>query len=121
MATTETILNMIRRFSTDWRADVLEGLRRVVADVLLGNGDNNLENWSFIFPRGGEVRLSHASDIVPTVLYQPRDELALQFVGTRSFVSVTFRKIRRVTNFLRPDEEWIEHETKLVVRRALDQ
>lgn len=50
MATYETILNMIRRFSTDWRADVLEGIRRIVADVLIGNGDNHLKNWSFLFP-----------------------------------------------------------------------
>jgi serine/threonine-protein kinase HipA len=52
IGTTETIINMVRRFSTDHRDDVLESVRRVVADVL-GNGHNHLKNWSFCFPRAG--------------------------------------------------------------------
>ncbi len=44
MGTTETVINMVRRVSTDYRDDVLEAVRRVVADVLLGNGDNHLKN-----------------------------------------------------------------------------
>lgn len=119
MATTETILNMIRRFSTDWRADVLEGFRRVVADVLIGNGDNHLKNWSFIFPRRGEVRLSPAYDIVPTVLYVPNDSLALRFVGTHDFANVDFRRIRRIAEYLGLEPDWIEAEMKTVIRKAL--
>lgn len=120
MATTETVLNMIRRFSTDWRADVLQGLRRVVADVLIGNGDNHLKNWSFIFPRPGEIRLSPAYDIVPTVLYQPNDTLALRFVGTHAFATVNGHRIRRVATYLGLDPDWIEAEMRGVVRLALD-
>lgn len=118
MANTETILNMIRRFSTDWRADVLEGVRRIVVDVLIGNGDNHLKNWSFIFPAPGEVRLSPAYDIVPTVLYAPRDDLALQFAGTRRFANVTLKRFRRVAEFLGLDPAWIEAEICDQVRRA---
>ncbi|MGV6876455.1 type II toxin-antitoxin system HipA family toxin [Pseudochelatococcus sp. B33] len=121
MATYETLLNMIRRFSTDWRADVMEGLRRIVADVLIGNGDNHLKNWSFIFPSPGEIRLSPAYDIVPTVLFAPADTLALKFAGTHSFANVTLRRFRRVAEFLRLDPDWIEREVKTTVRRALDE
>lgn len=49
LATTETVINMVRRFSSDHRDDIMEAVRRVVADVLLGNGDNHLKNWSFSF------------------------------------------------------------------------
>jgi len=120
MATTETVLNMIRRFSTDWRADVLEGLRRVVADVLIGNGDNHLKNWSFMFPRPDAILLSPAYDIVPTVLYHPQDTLALRFAGTHGFATVDFRRMRRVAAYLGLDPDWIEAEMKTVVRLALD-
>ena len=120
MATYETILNMIRRFSTDWRADVLEGFRRIVADVLIGNGDNHLKNWSFIFPEPGQVRLSPAYDIVPTVLYAPADTLALRFVGTHSFSAVTLHRFRRVASFLGLDPDWIEREVKTTVKTALE-
>ena len=77
MGTTDTVMNMVRRFSTDSRADLAEAFRRVTVDVLVGNGDNHLKNWSFRFPKAGEIRLSPAYDIVPTILYQPKDELAL--------------------------------------------
>lgn len=120
MATTETILNMVRRFSTDSRADLQEAIRRVVADVLLGNGDNHLKNWSFIFPRAGEVRLSPAYDIVPTVMFLPRDQLALKFVGTLAFENVTLHRFERVARFLRLNPRWIAREVKLIVEAAMD-
>ena len=120
MATTETVINMISRFSTDRRADILEAIRRIVADVLIGNGDNHLKNWSFRFPEPGQVRLSPAYDIVPTVLFQPRDTLALRLVGTHSFDTVNLRRFERVASFLRVDPRWIVREVKATVERALD-
>lgn len=119
MATTETILNMIKRFSTDARSDLIEGIRRVVADILVGNGDSHLKNWSFIFPAAGEIRLSPAYDIVPTVLYEPRDTLALSFVNTNNFETVSLKKFRRVARFLKLDPEWIDSEVRQIIHRAL--
>jgi len=120
MGTGETVLNMIRRFSTDWRADVLEGFRRIVADILIGNGDNHLKNWSFLFPSPGEIRLSPAYDIVPTVLYIPDDQMALQFVNTSNFNTVTVRRFRRAAKFLGLEEDWIEAEISRQVKHAVE-
>jgi serine/threonine-protein kinase HipA len=120
MATYETMLNMIKRLSTDWRADALEGFRRMVADVLIGNGDNHLKNWSFIFPEPGVVRLSPAYDIVPTVLFAPGDRLALKLAGTYEFSKVTLHRFRRIASFLDLEPDWIEKEIKKSVRTALD-
>ena len=120
MANGETVLNMIARFSTDWRADVLEGIGRLVADVLIGNGDSHLKNWSFVFPGDGEVRLSPAYDIVPTVLYLPADTLALEFAGSRAFETVSLHRFRRVAKFLRLEPDWIEAHVRRLVERALE-
>jgi serine/threonine-protein kinase HipA len=120
MATTETVINMISRFSTDRRADILEAIRRVVADVLVGNGDNHLKNWSFRFAAPGQVRLAPAYDIVPTVLFQPSDTLALRFVGTHNFDSVSLRRFERIASFLQVDRQWILREVRAAVERALD-
>jgi serine/threonine-protein kinase HipA len=117
---TETVLNMIRRFSTDWREDVLEGFRRLTADVLLGNGDNHLKNWSFLFPAPGEIRLSPAYDIVPTVFFHPKDELALRFAGARTFDGVDLRRIRRVADFLKLDPAHVVREVSNAVRTAVE-
>lgn len=121
MANTDTVLNMIRRFSVDRRNDVLEGLRRVAADILIGNGDNHLKNWSFRFEDGVSPRLSPAYDIVPTVFYAPRDNLALEFVGTKTFESIGLAKFRRLAAFLDVDADRAEGVIRQVVQRALEQ
>jgi serine/threonine-protein kinase HipA len=120
MATSETVMNMIRRFSTDHRADLLEAVRRLVADVLVGNGDNHLKNWSFLFPAPGQIRLSPAYDIVPTILFMPNDGLALRFVGTHDFARVNLRRFERIASFLRIDPRWITREVRAAVERAMD-
>lgn len=120
MANTETVINMVSRFSSDRRADIIEAVRRLVADVLLGNGDNHLKNWSFRFPAPGEVRLSPAYDIVPTVLFIPRDGLALRFVRTHQFEAVDMHRFERVASFLGVDPKWITREVRLTIERALD-
>ena len=120
MANSETVLNMIRRFSTDWREDVLEGMRRLAADVLIGNGDNHLKNWSFVFPDGVGARLSAAYDIVPTVFYEPRDRLALQLLGTRTFSAIGLAKFRRVGEYLGLGADRSEREVRLIVEQALE-
>ncbi len=117
----ETVLHMIQRFSTDWREDVLEGMRRLVVDVLLGNADNHLKNWSFIFPEPGEIRLSPAYDIVPTVLFTPADAtLGLKFAGVKAFSSVGLNQFRRVASYLKLDPDWIDREIRILVERATD-
>ncbi|AYG62127.1 type II toxin-antitoxin system HipA family toxin [Rhizobium jaguaris] len=120
MATTETIINMVHRFSTDHRDDLLEAVRRVVADVLLGNGDNHLKNWSFCFPEPGQIRLSPAYDIVPTVLFIPGDTLALRFVKTHQFENVNIHRFERVARFLHVDPKWIAREVASAVKQALE-
>lgn len=117
---TETVLRMVARFSSDWRDDILEGFRRVVADVLLGNGDNHLKNWSFLFPAPGVVRLSPAYDIVPTVLYIPKDTLALRFAGALEFDAVTLRRFRRTAAYLRLAPDLVEAEVVRCVRQAVE-
>lgn len=120
-ANSETILNMIARFSYERHEDVLEGFRRIVADILLGNGDNHLKNWSFTFPRPGEVRLSPAYDIVPTILFAPLDDtLGLPFAGKRRFAAVRLHHFRRIASHLGFDSEWIAREVRDLVVKALD-
>jgi serine/threonine-protein kinase HipA len=120
MGTTDTVMNMVRRFSTDSRADLAEAFRRMTVDVLVGNGDNHLKNWSFRFPKAGEIRLSPAYDIVPTILYQPRDELALRFVGTHRFESVNLSRFERLASFLGIDPKWAVKEVRRTTEAALD-
>lgn len=116
----ETVLNCLARFSADWRADVMEGMRRIVADVLIGNGDNHLKNWSFRFPDATSPRLSPAYDIVPTWLYDGDDTLGLPFAGIRRAPDIGFARFRRVATYLRLDPDATERDLRRFTVRCLD-
>jgi serine/threonine-protein kinase HipA len=100
MANSESVLNIVSRFSTRRLPDVTQAMQRVAADILIGNGDNHLKNWSFIYPDPRAPRLSPAYDIVPTILFMPRDRLALPFIGKRDFESVSTADFERAGRYL---------------------
>ncbi|MBK3804234.1 type II toxin-antitoxin system HipA family toxin [Azospirillum brasilense] len=121
MANIETVWNMLRRFSVDPYGDVLEGMRRVAADILLGNGDNHLKNWSFRFENGGsQPRLSPAYDIVPTWLYDRDETMGLPLGGTANAAAIGLGKFRRVAKYFHMDADVIEREVRDFVVRAAD-
>ncbi|HEY0836361.1 MAG TPA: type II toxin-antitoxin system HipA family toxin [Azospirillum sp.] len=121
MANIETVWNMLRRFSVDPYGDVLEGMRRVAADILLGNGDNHLKNWSFRFENGGrQPRLSPAYDIVPTWLYDHDETMALPLGGTATAAAIGLGKFRRAAKHFHMDADVVEREVRDFVVRAAD-
>ncbi len=116
----ETVLACIARFSADWRVDALEGMRRIIADVLIGNGDNHLKNWSFRFPDGTSARLSPAYDIVPTWLYDNDDTLGLPFAGMKRGPALGFGRFRRVAAYLKLDPDTTERDLRRFTESCLD-
>lgn len=60
-----------------------EYIRRLVFNILIGNGDMHLKNWSFIYPDGETPFLSPAYDLLSTIPYIPSDQLALTLVHTK--------------------------------------
>jgi hypothetical protein len=57
--------------------DVKEMLRRLALNVLLGNGDAHIKNWSLLYENPARPRLSPAYDLVPTVAYAADETMAL--------------------------------------------
>ena len=70
-------------------ADVVEFIRRLTFNTLIGNGDMHLKNWSLIYPDQRCARLSPAYDFVSTLPYIPGDQAALNFSRTRRFDEFT--------------------------------
>jgi serine/threonine-protein kinase HipA len=58
---------------------------------------------------------------VPAILYRPRDELALRFVGTNRFESVNLHRFERLASFLGVDPKWAVKEVRRTTEAALDQ
>ena len=57
-------------------------VRRSVFNLLVGNGDAHLKNWSLIYPDRKIARLSPAYDLVCTAVYPNQADLGLPFFGT---------------------------------------
>ena len=64
-------------------------------NVLIGNADAHLKNWSLIYPDGRTPRLAPAYDLVGTVPYIPGDRLALSLGDTKEFADVDLERFRR--------------------------
>ena len=76
-------------------AAVHEFMRRLVFTVLTGNGDMHLKNWTLLYPDSRTPVLSPAYDLVATVPYLPKDNLALNFGGEKNIGHIMPDQIRR--------------------------
>jgi serine/threonine-protein kinase HipA len=94
-ANEETVVNMSRRFGGGPRAFV-EMVRRLTVNVLIGNGDAHLKNHSLLYDDGATGSLTPAYDIVPTFVYDGKDDLALKFRETFNPFIVKLQRFERV-------------------------
>ena len=74
---------------------IVEFIRRLVFNALIGNGDMHLKNWSLMYPDKKKAALAPAYDFVSTIPYLPEDELALSFVDSKAFSSLTYNQFKR--------------------------
>ncbi len=74
---------------------IAEFLRRLVFNILIGNADMHLKNWSLIYPDRRRAALAPAYDFVSTIAYLPDDRLALTFVDSKQFSSITYDQFER--------------------------
>lgn len=70
--------------------DLKEMARRLVLNVLMGNGDAHIKNWSLIYDNPLRPRLAPAYDLVSTVAYTTHDNsVALNMAGVKLFRLIT--------------------------------
>ncbi len=77
---------------------ISEFIRRLVFNILIGNGDMHLKNWSLIYSDKKNAALAPAYDFVSTIPYLPADELALSFVDSKAFNSINYEQFKRFAN-----------------------
>jgi len=119
MANDETNLNMIKRFTGDWRMELLEGVRRIVTNIMLGNGDAHLKNWSFLLD-GNQPSLTPAYDLVPTFLFGD-NAMALKFGGTNNAARMALKKFGRAAGLIKIAPDFLVNEARLTTEKILDE
>jgi len=76
-------------------ASIVEFIRRLVFNSLIGNADMHLKNWSLIYPNRRSAALAPAYDYVSTIAYLKDEHLALTFVDSKNFSSLTSEQFER--------------------------
>ena len=66
-------------------ADIVEFIRRLTFNTLIGNGDMHLKNWSLIYPDRRNASLAPAYDFVSTIAYIPDERHALKISRSKEF------------------------------------
>jgi serine/threonine-protein kinase HipA len=74
---------------------IVEFIRRLVFNILIGNGDMHSKNWSLIYRDGHTPSLAPAYDFVSTIPYIDSDDLALNIAGSKNFADVDDALLRR--------------------------
>ncbi len=69
--------------------DIAEFVRRIVFNMLIGNADMHLKNWSVIYPDTRQARLSPAYDLAATVAFIPDENAALKISRIKRFDQFT--------------------------------
>ena len=75
---------------------IVEFVRRLVFNALIGNADMHLKNWSLIYPDTRAAQLAPAYDYVSTVAYIPDDGMALKLVDSKKFQNMTLEQFDRL-------------------------
>ncbi|WP_205324297.1 type II toxin-antitoxin system HipA family toxin [Glycomyces sp. YM15] len=73
-------------------------LDRIILNILIGNGDAHLKNWSVVYPDGRIPILSPLYDVVPTVLYMPTIGTGLNLNRSQSFGVIQLRSFDKLLN-----------------------
>ncbi|WP_413113963.1 type II toxin-antitoxin system HipA family toxin [Thaumasiovibrio sp. DFM-14] len=85
----EQLGNALYRTSAERLKDIQQMARRLLINILLGNGDAHLKNWTLIYGDKQSPRLSPLYDVVFTSPYIEHDSLALNMVGTKQWFEIT--------------------------------
>lgn len=129
----ETVVNVAARLSDDRAATALEAVERIVVNILLGNTDAHLKNWSFTLdpqerPAGyrghtvggppPRVVLSPAYDVVSIHLLSGETEMALELQGSRNPFRTRMAHFHRMAKLVGIRERLIEETVEATIDRA---
>lgn len=101
--------------------DIAEFIRRLTFNVLIGNGDMHLKNWSLIYPDQRHARLSPAYDFVSTIPYISNDQSALTFSRTKDFAGYTIDELEHLSAKAALPRKLVTDTAKETVSLFMDQ
>lgn len=108
----ETIINIGNKMTVDPLGAMLEIVRRVTVNILIGNSDAHLKNWALLYREPTFPIMAPAYDIVPTILLNGDTKMALALHGAKEMTTIDPNKLART-------EKWVGAEGKLSSHMAM--
>ena len=85
----EQLGKIVYQFTGHGLANVQQMARRLLVNILLGNGDAHLKNWSLIYPDQVTAELAPAYDVVYTRAYSPNEQqISLNLAGNKDWYTM---------------------------------
>lgn len=114
------VLKIATKFGGNTAKPFLQAVRRVVVNILIGNTDAHLKNWSLWYPEPSIGELSPAYDIVAYSVYDHSDQMALSFYSTKNSRIITSDRFAKAAQFAGMSESRARKEVKHTVEEAAD-
>lgn len=99
--------------------DFDEVIRRTAFNVLIGNGDAHLKNWSLTYPDGVHARLSPAYDLVATVTYLKDQTLGLKLSRESRFEAIRLSHFERLAAKVGVPADRVTRIVRETIQRAM--
>ena len=99
---------------------IVEFIRRMTYNILIGNGDMHLKNWSLIYPDRRRPILSPAYDLLSTIMYIPGDKSALKIGRSREWQSFTYDELVTIADKARISSHMIVNAAQETVEQFDD-
>ena len=99
---------------------LVDFIKRLVFNIIIGNGDMHLKNWSFIYPDGKTPQLAPAYDFVSTVVYIPDDKLALNLAGEKDMYKISLASFSKLANKAQLPEYLVVNTAKEMATSVLE-
>ncbi len=95
--------------------DIVEFIRRLTFNTLIGNADMHLKNWSLIYPNKRNAQLSPAYDFVSTIPYIADNKAALKYSKTKRFDEFSLNELKHLSAKVRLPEKIVLDTAKETV------
>lgn len=97
----------------------LQFFERLIFNILIGNGDMHLKNWSFIYLDGKNPTLAPAYDYVATQIFIEDDQLALNFSGEKNISKINKNTLLKFARKVNVSEQLIYESTEKIVTSTI--
>ncbi|CCD29280.1 putative regulator containing a HipA-like domain [Candidatus Glomeribacter gigasporarum BEG34] len=113
-------LAALHAYSPNRYEDAAQFFRRQVVNVMMGNTDAHLKNFSFIYPDGRYPRLSPAYDMVPVIAYLGAGRYALNEEVEKMYQSMSLDDFLRVAKAAHFAPRAVAREIRQTLERICD-